>query len=180
MTSLSPPWYTLRLKFVHTFGVDPDVKVGPLDVSQDTYILPIIVDEKAKGMALRTIIRTNFNFGNVNVATVVKNSQGIIWSAVAITTPDDLLGVLNAAFKGNKLCADVIPRDSAYYGTQVGLIMTKTVVQFYNGDIKEFYGNFNDVTAHVVAGLITLWYGSGLSILMGTSTATVTTKACYN
>ena len=53
---LSPPWYTVWNKFVHTFGCDPAVTVGQLDTSQEkSYTIPIVVDDKKKGTALATI-----------------------------------------------------------------------------------------------------------------------------
>lgn len=167
--SLSPPWVTLQRKFANTFGCDPVVNVGDLsDTSQRIVVLPITVDDEKKGRALRTIIRPSFPMGNILVTTEVKNSKGKCWEAIVIENGKQLQGVITDAMAGNPLFveAKLGPRPPF---THVGFIVTKTVVQFWNDDLSDFYGNFNDVTANVVSDLIikafanhTVW------IVMGT------------
>lgn len=169
LAALSPPWYTLRNKFAYTFGCDPAVSVGELDTSQKIYTIPITVDDEAKGQALRTIISHTFPMGNITVETVVRNSQGILWSAVTVATEQGLLDVVNAAFAGNPLFVKADTRTVYPNIHQVGVIMTKSVVQFYNDDLSDFFHNFNGVTANVVGDLIQLWYINGLQIVMGTA-----------
>ena len=169
VAALSPPWYTLRSKFANTFGCDPAVCVGELDTSQKIYIIPITVNDEDKGQALRTLISHTFPMGNITIETEVKNSQGKMWAAVAVATEQGLLDVVNAAFKGNPLFVKAVPKTVYPNKHQVGIIMTKSIVQFYNDDLSDFYNNFNGVTAIVVGDLIQLWYANGLQIVMGTA-----------
>ena len=82
------------------------------------------------------------------------------------------MDALKAAFTGNPLFTEVISGDSERLPSGhkvVGLILTKSVVQFYNDNpISDFFVNFNDVTAHVVGDLIYKKYvNNTVSIAMG-------------
>jgi len=168
--SLSPPWITLQRKFANTFGCDPAVTVGDLsDTSQSIMVLPIIVDDEKKGRALRTIIRQNFPMGNILVTTEVKNGKGKCWAAIIIENEKQLQDVITDAMAGNPLFVEA-KLGAVPPFPRVGFIMTKTVVQFWNDDLSDFYGNFNGVTAEVVSDLINIVFGNNgsVQILMGT------------
>lgn len=168
--ALSPPWFTLQKMFANTFGCDPAVTIGELDTSKNPYVLPIVVNDEKKGMALRTIIPANFPMGNINVITIVKNCNGISWQGIDIENEKQLVEVIKAAFTGNPLFVAAIPRVLPPDFQQVGLIITKTVVQFFNDNLADFYSNFNGVAADVIAGLIHMTYVKNtVSIVMGTA-----------
>ena len=168
---LSPPWYTLQKKFKNTFGCDPAVTVQDLDTSKDpTMVLPIIVNDKKKGTALRTLIPASFPFENITVNTEVKNSKGESWHALVIENEKQLQDVITDAYSGNPLFVEAKSKQPIPgFPIQVALIMTKTVVQFFNGDPIEYYSNFNGVTAEVMSDLINKSYAAdAVQILMGT------------
>ncbi|XP_068724458.1 uncharacterized protein [Montipora capricornis] len=168
--NLSPPWFTLQKKFKYTFGEDPAVHVGDLDTSREPVMfIPIVVDDKMKGESLRTLIRPSFPMGNIKVITNVTDSKRNPWKAINITTNKQLQDVVEAAFKGNPLFVKAEIKEIAPNYTPVGLIMTKTVVQFFNDDLSDFYSNFNGVTAQVMSDLILQDFKNGmLHILTGT------------
>lgn len=171
MVSLSPPWYTLWNKFKYTFGCDPAVTVKDLDTSQEPkMVVPIIVNDEKKGTALRTLIRANFPMGNIIVITDVKNSKGERWQALIIKDEKQLRDVMTDAYTGNPLFVEAKSREPIPgFPAQVGLIMTKTVVQFFNDDLSEYYSNFNGVTAEVMSDLISKSFaGDKVQVLMGT------------
>lgn len=173
--ALSPPWFTLQKKFANTFGCDPAVTVCDLDTSNEhAYVLPIVVDDKNKGTALRTIIRAHFPMGNINIATVVKSSKGELWEPIRIANDKQLQEVITAALTRNPLFVESKqqPPFPGFPVIRVGLIMTKTVVQFFNDDLSDFYNNFNGVTSQVVYDLIyTSYVNDTVQILMGTATS---------
>ena len=167
---LIDPWLFLLREFNNTFGVDPAVTFPGLDTSRNPYILPIVTDNKKKGMALRTIIPVNFPFGNINVVTTVNNSKGDIWEAIIIQNEKQLLEVIVDAFSGNPLFVEAKPRVLPPNFHQVGLIMTKSLVQFPSDNIFDYYFNFNGVTAQVVDDLIHMLYvNNTVQIVMGTA-----------
>lgn len=167
---MSPPWFTLQKKFANTFGCDPAVTVGDLsDTSQVIMVLPITVDDEKKGKALRTIIRPNFPMGNIHVTTEVKNSKGECWMAVVIKNDKQLQDVITDAMAGNPLFVEAKSRVLSQSFWQMGFIMTKTVVQFFNDNLNDFYGNFNSVTAEVMPDLIHMAFvKETVQIVMGT------------
>ena len=170
---LIPPWYTLLNKFRHTFGCDPAVTVGDLENPDKPVMnIPIIVDDDRKGMALRTLILAGFPMGNIHVNTTVKNSKGIVWQGIVIEDYKHLQDVITDALTGNPLFVEAKPKVIAPRVTQIGLIMTKSIVQFSNGDMSEFYSNFNGVTAQVTRELIQRSFTKDkqLYISVGTST----------
>ena len=167
--SLSPPWFTLQKKFANTFGCDPAVTVGDLSDTSPSMVLPITVDDKKKGIALRTIIRPNFPMGNILVTTEVKNSKGECWMAIVIENEKQLQDVITDAMAGNPLFVEAKSRVLSPSTRQMGFIMTKTVVQFFNDDLSEFYSNFNSVTAEVMPDLIHMAFvNDTVPIVMGT------------
>ena len=115
-----------------------------------TLILAIVTDSEKKGMALRTIIPVNFPFGEINVVTTVNNSKGDSWEAMILENEKQVSEVVKTAFTGNPLFAEVKSTSLPPLFQQVGLIMTKSVVQFPSDDLTDFYGNFNGVTAQLV------------------------------
>lgn len=116
--SLSPPWLTLQKKYANTFSYDPAVLVDELDMSQHPYILPIVVDNEKKGIALRTIIPTLFPMGTVDnyphplsygqhqCRYHRKEHKG---SWIDIENDQQFVDALKTAFTGNPIFAEVIP-----------------------------------------------------------------------
>ena len=168
LLALSPPWDTLWKKFVNTFGCDPAVTVDKLDTSQPKlYTIPIVVDDEKKGTALATLIRSKFPMGNITVVTAVKNSKGQAWAPIIIHDADETVAVFKTAFKGNTLFVNAAKRGPF---NDVFIIMTKSIVQFFNDDMSDYYYNFNGVTAQVLSELIWQQYANN-TITCLTSTA---------
>lgn len=169
---VSPPWYTLQNKFKYTFGCDPAVTVKDLDTSQSPkMVVPIIVNDEKKGTALRTLIRPSFPMGNIMVVTEVKNSKGESWQALIIKDEKQVRDVMTDAYSGNPLFVEVKSKERipSFPVAQVGLIMTRSVVQFFNDDLSDYYSNFNGVTAEVMSDLIYKSFaGDQVQVLMGT------------
>ena len=148
--SLNPPWVTLLNQFTYTIGLDPAVTVGKLDTQhKDFYVLPIIVDDGKKGISLCTIIREQFVFGNNNVITRVQNSAGKVWEGLVVTSLDQLMSVCKDALTGNPLFVEAIEQQPLPGLQRVAVIIAKEVVQFYNDDVSDAFGNYNAVAAQV-------------------------------
>ena len=157
---------------MNTFGCDPAVIVDDLVASQPTlYTIPIVVDDEKKGTALATVIRSKFPIGNITVVTTVKNSKGEAWAPNIIHDEDETVAVFKAALTGNPLFVDAVKKATPPFGSDVFIIMTKSIVQFFNDNLTDFYGNFNGVTAQVLSELIWAQYVNNTVICL-TSTAT--------
>ena len=134
----------------------------------------IVVDDKKKGSALRALLPESRNPGAGLLKISVRNSGGVEHTPCAVTTIDQLVDVLRAAFAGNSRFVEarevsgpnpLVPSAIKY----AGLVMTNKLVQFYSDDLSEVYCNFNGVTAHVTSELIhTSFQDDRLLIKMGT------------
>ena len=172
MTTASAPWYTLHGMFQNTFGCDPQVTIGDLDTSKAPYRLPIIVDDEQKGTSLRTIIRQVFAIGNISVVTDVTNKKGESWQTIVIKDSTNLKDVFTSALTGNPLFVEsvVIPYVSGGFNFyNVAVIFTRSVVQFFNDDLSEYYHNYNGVTADVFADLVKMEFANNLHVQRGTA-----------
>ena len=168
---LSPPWYKLRGMFENTFGCDPHVTIGELDTSTIPYRLPIIVDDEQKGTSLRTIIRTYFPCDNISVVIDVKNKSRKSWETIVIQDSAHLQKVFTSALTNNPLFVKsvVIPPDPGSFNFyNVAVIFTRSVVQFFNDDLSEYYHNYNKVAADVFADLVKMEFEKNLHVQRGT------------
>ncbi len=169
---LSPPEYTLWNKYKAVFGADPLVTVNNLvKTTPSEFLIPIIVDDKAKGDALCTIILPEITLGTFQIRTSVTNSKGVSWAAITIKDAPGLVLTTKTAMSGNPLFVEAreIPSKLPGQHPSMGFIMTKSVIQFSNDDISDVFNNFNGVTANVLHELIILHYEeSNVTVIKGT------------
>ena len=100
----------------------------------------------------------------------MNNSRGGSWKPIVVENEKQLLEVVVDAFSGNLLFVEAKPRVLPPNFNQVGLIMTKSVVQFPNDNLYDFYFNFSSVTTQVVDDLIHILYvNNTVQIVMGTA-----------
>ena len=158
---LLPPWWTLQKKVAGTVGQDRGVQVEALKEVPGGYLLPVVTASKETGIGLATILRGAFPFGNVMVKLQVQDPDGNAYPARVIATADDLLAAVKEGLGTNALFVETFIGNQypATY-TQVVAVFTASVVQFWNDDLSDFYGNFNGVAADVFAEILTPDFGS--------------------
>ena len=162
---ISGNWMIVN-KIKAVFGEDPQLNS---DFGQFHYT--IIVDIEKKGMALRALLPKSLDGGDGPMTISVRTSQGKEYTPCAVTTIDQLVDVLRAAFAGNSRFVEAreVPPPLPTTIKYAGLIMTDKLVQFHSDDLSEVYRNFNGVTAHVTSELINMSFQKGtLLIEMGT------------
>jgi len=98
-------------------------------------------------MSLCTIIKEQFVYGNNNAITRVQNSAGEVWEGLVVTSLDQLMGICKDALTGNPLFVEAIQQTPLPGLQRVAVIIAKEVVQFYNDDVSDAFGNYNAVTA---------------------------------
>lgn len=153
MAQLSPPWYTLWNEIKSTIGKDSSVKVSDLDVRQYPYQINITTDHHKKGRALATIIKLVHEFENVQVRIHIQNSNGNPHEPFPVTNSNELASVIRTALHGNPLFKNVYrgPTSVLFASRNVFPVFKKTVIQFYNDDLSDYYKNYNKVASHVFA-----------------------------
>ncbi|HEX8230199.1 MAG TPA: hypothetical protein VF826_12925 [Chloroflexia bacterium] len=170
---LSPPWYTLWNKIDKAIGADPGFKVEPLqDNGNGTYTVLI----KAQGgdpTPLAAVLKKSHTLGNITVYVEV---QELHVDVLSINTPDELVGALKGALKGNPYFVQALePEPSPYFPVpSVVAVITPSVIQFYNDDLSDYYRNFNGLAAEVFAEILLLEYNN--NVTLATTTEPLTTE----
>lgn len=144
-TILSPPWYTLQ-KQISAVLTSPHVTVGQLDTTKFPYVVPIKVDDLDIAVAVASILQNPWSMGNILIAPLVTFNGKPVTPIVPATT-DELVGFVKKAFTGNMLLQQVIVHPLTPVGGPgvVFPIFLAQVVQFWNDDLSDAFGNFNEV-----------------------------------
>lgn len=130
MLTLSAPWITFVHYIENLFSGDSEVETS---YSEDTYTLKIFVNNEEKYEALRKLIPSTKEFGNITLH-------------IDIVPADEKDGKVNyadlykKAFKGNPHVDDIkVVRD--YVGGDITFVVfKKEVVQFFNDNICDLHG----------------------------------------
>lgn len=139
---LSPPWNTIRNMLVALFIDDDEITVKPIhDNGDGTYSITLESPNATKVCALSRILRGEFIFGNVTLKIKYAVTNG---SKVAEDyNKNDLYDIVLEALASTPAVVD-IKRVENFVGDEFIVVeFAKEVVQFYNDDLKDFYGNWN-------------------------------------
>lgn len=146
---LSPPWFAIANQIKYTIGLTPGITVGELSTAQQPYQLPITVQDPAQAQALAAILKPQYSLGNIEVQVQINPGTQEVKPA-AVTNPAQAVQLIQIALKGNPLLVDVLVKQVGPWAPPaVWPIFTKSVVQFFNDDISDYYSNFNGVTADI-------------------------------
>ena len=150
--SLSPPWDTHFKKIWNLFNGDPEVDVDDelVETEQGTYEFTIHCVNPVKLAAIKQVVKAELIMGNVKLKVNFE-----------LTDPNDGhdvdgigTAVIEAAFKGNPnfdRCELVkIPFSNNSRGYAV---FKKGIIQFYNDDLTDIYGNYSDIIANVATDI---------------------------
>ena len=173
---LSPPWYTFRDELANTVGKTPQVAVSPLVQVGDTgsYAVAVTTANANRGVALATVLDSGQDFGNIHVTVVVASPKGHVYSPLPVVSSTQLATLERTALGGNSLFTTVVTHPIAPgLPDTVFPVFTKSVVQFFDDDTSDAYGNFNDVTADVFGDVLAGQVG-GIGVDPSTATKSST------
>ena len=140
--SLQSPWVTLYNKICAMFERDSDISIEPIFQNADgIYEIRLSSDHTVKLKAIEKILKNEFEFGNVKV--VVK----FIYTATeddTITTHD-----YEVAFSGNDIFSSIQTIENPWQINASYVIFSKEVIQFYNDDLTDIYGNYNGLAEDI-------------------------------
>jgi hypothetical protein len=171
---LSPPWYTLHHKITHSIGADPTIHVLPLREEGSKCYIDVLCTDIEEAYPLASLLRPRYDLGNITVfVQVLDPSRKPIkpeWPTGCEPT-DCLYLVVTKALKNNPLFVQAIkpvfpPGIPPPPHSDVVAVIKKVVIQFWNDDLSDFYGNFNGVAENVFKEVIleeypgdkTLWF----------------------
>ena len=148
-TKLSPPWYTVYNKIKAMFEADPDITVQPMSGGDTEYTIYLDTPDSVKAVALEKILKTEYNFGNITVKVVIRVTNGPCKQVPNGTVYDNYLDALatTPAVVDIRHVVDM-------FGTKwVVIDFKKEVVQFYNDDLTDFYGNWNGLYTDIATDI---------------------------
>lgn len=144
MMKLQPPWYTYHKKVQALFKEDDKVNVRELaDLGDGNYSFIILVSDKAKAEAIKAIIKDKIEMGNITVTVTVlgPDENGINDIEADISTYE-------TAFSGNSIFSKVV--SASIMGLDLSYcIFSYEIVQFWNDDLSDYYGNFNGLAEDI-------------------------------
>lgn len=169
---LSPPWYTFRNQIRYTYGMSPIITVNELVQTNSSYVLSINSCSEGVAFAVRQVLPLERTFGNIIVLIKVFGPNGSeIPIANEAYTPESLAKLFCTALSYNPLFMGVIPFEynpempfmkSAY------MVITPTVVQFFNDDLSDLCSNYTEVASKVFEEVSTLEYSPNLTASFST------------
>ncbi|ACT00595.1 hypothetical protein [Paenibacillus sp. JDR-2] len=152
--SLSPPEITYYNEIKYSVGKDPLVKVGRLEDHGDgQFEVKLLVKGIKKAKALATLMASDKVIGEIGIHVKVISSGRAISPIARALTAKEIAGLYRIAFRTNRIFQFVALR-SIFGSTYVYPVFRIKVVQFYNDDLSDFYGNYNNVAAFVFRNVL--------------------------
>jgi hypothetical protein len=156
---LSAPWWTTYKKIKAIFEKDPEIEVSDLVEGENGQnFVTLTSANKAKLEAIASLVKDEFKYGNVTL-TVQYYYSG---------SEEVDLSTFDTAFKGNPIYVRSYDAGMGFFYA----IFAKEIIQFYNDDLTDAYGNYNAVAADVVSDILV----DGISINPSTLDEANTTK----
>ncbi len=176
LAALSPPQYTLQRMLVHSVGARPCVAVSEVITVDDTHArIEVKGCNDATAAALAAVLVPEHTFGGLIVNVVAVDRTG---SVVA----DPLAGRTTTAEELRALFAKALRTGRCYRGVALGggpltadlwVEFKKVVVQFWNDDLSDRYGNASYVAEDVFRVVLkTTFEGGEGPLFVGLTTST--------
>jgi len=153
---LSPSWTTVEKKIRALFNGDEDITIKPMKRLADGNLeLSLEGPDACKMIALSSIMKTKYNFGNFNLNLVFKTTNGKEVGPIEVDEwYDDLYGVYEDAFCSTPAVIDVKEVQDITPADIVVIEFKKEVVQFFNDDLTDYYGNWNGLYTDIAKELL--------------------------
>lgn len=133
---LQSPWVTYYDKIRELFRQDDEIKMV---FDCDAMLITMFVKNAKKAEALRNLLPAKKQFGNVTVHVNVitcANEEEIMQARATKATIED-------AFEGNMLYHYTRTFDNVLGGAITYVVFAKKVIQYWNDDIGDLFGNAN-------------------------------------
>ena len=151
---LSPPWYTYFNLIKHSIGRDRCVEVLDMEeMPSGDFSVSIDVKDRNKALALSAIIVPAKSFGRIDVYTSILHCGRAVTPSEQPQNLRTLIRTVEEALNTNHYFECV--KSGRLFGSNIIFpIFKKSVIQFFNDDLSDFYNNFNGVAADVFAEVL--------------------------
>lgn len=138
---ISSPWMTYYKKLVALFNDDPELEVK---WNEDEKSVIIESTNTFKILALEKLLDPSITFGNVTITVkcLVKNGS-----------EDSAAAIFKTAFAGNPHFSKVIETTITAID-ETFVLFKPEVIQFFNDDITDYYGNWNGLAEDITRDVI--------------------------
>lgn len=139
---MQSPWITYNDYLTAIFEGDSEVTVskGEFDADGKTFVISVLCSNNDKTDALNKILKKNVAMGNISVRVDVNCNVN--------QEPSE--SVFDIAFKGNPHYSRSVTLETPFHTQETYVIMNKEVIQFYNDDISDPWGNYNGLAEDIL------------------------------
>jgi len=138
---LQSPWVTLYNKIYFMFSNDEDLDISNLIESDGNYSMTIASNNTTKLKAIEKILKHEFSLGNITFKINFVYGEN---ESDNITISD-----IKNAFNGNTVISTIKTAMTPAQDELTFVLFNREVVQFYNDDISDFYGNYNGLAEDI-------------------------------
>lgn len=143
-TKLSPPWYGYFKEINALFGEDPEIEIR---IDPDEMTLKLFVDNTDKTVALQELLPESVNFGGIELKI------SIVPANVEVANNNTRL--FDIAFRGNPVVSEIVEVPDVLSNPMTYVAFRKEVVQYYNDNIGDLYGNRNTLMQEIANEVFT-------------------------
>ena len=173
--NLSAPCYSFTKKIKYTYGLSKYIHVNDLINEDSVYTLTINVCNNLIATSLRSILPTTKIFGSLTMNIIIFNEFGHVVPVSEIEyTPQTLALNFCHALNSNPLFIGTVTSFPDFppiivdsIGTLV-VVIKPVVVQFFDDNIIDLCGNFNEVASKVFSDISNLSYYPNIKISFST------------
>lgn len=162
--TLSPPQYGLWREIKGSFGASPNVQVKEIYEENGVNIIDIVGSDADVCNGLAYVMTLSYNFGGIKVTVRILDKGGNQYTAPILKEGENAAEVLKKHFQnalqGNPYFSRVLDISSGFVGVYVWIEFQPKVIQFWNDNIGDYYGNNNYVAADVFSGVCRSDFGS--------------------
>lgn len=141
---LAPPWVTFVNEVKALFDEDPQVRVV---YDNDTVELKLYVEDAKKAEAIERLLPEFKNFGNVDLSIIVIPANVGNYDFSRYTFRQ----LFDAAFDGNPVYSFSRDIDSVFMNVLTYVVFTNRVVQFFNDNLNDIYGNMTTLYQEIAS-----------------------------
>lgn len=142
---LAPPWVTYVNEIKALFEGDKDVRVT---YDNDKVEINIYVEEFRKARAIEEILPISKQFGKVELKIYVIPANVDENGDLSKCTYGQ---IFDAAFKGNPAYSFSVDIDSVFTNVLTYVVFTNKVVQFFNDNLNDVYGNMSTLYQEIAS-----------------------------
>jgi hypothetical protein len=145
-------WYSIARRIKAFFAKDTGVQTSA--IIDGVYELTITAHDPKKAAALASILNLSYEIGNITGVVRVADSCGTVYRPEPIGSQNELLRLTEIAFAGNPRVRAAELYDFFDGGEAVVVIAEKALIQYYNGDLGDRYGNANIPVQDVLLSIL--------------------------